>query len=120
MDINIYMERERERERKRENSSSTSGGATANNEKVSYFQMPLHYPRYTKKEYQDMPEGLLDRLLAEYGLSPHGDLAYKRAFAMGAFLWPTSSSSSSSSSNFKPLHPLSQPHDSCGSCQGLH
>lgn len=101
MDINIYMERETERESNKKNSTSsssitTSGGATANNEKVSYFQMPLHYPRYTKKEYQDMPEGLLDRLLAEYGLSPHGDLAYKRAFAMGAFLWPTSSSSSNS------------------------
>ncbi|KAL5567588.1 hypothetical protein UlMin_024163 [Ulmus minor] len=54
----------------------------------SYFQMPLHYPRYTKKDYQDMPEWKLDRLLAEYGLSTHGDLAYKRDFAIGAFLWP--------------------------------
>ena len=55
---------------------------------VSYFQMPLHYPRYTKKDYLDMPEWKLDRLLAEYGLSAHGDLAYKRDFAIGAFLWP--------------------------------
>lgn len=46
---------------------------------VSNFQMPLHYPRYSRKDYQDMPE---------YGLSAHGDLAYKRDFAMGAFLWP--------------------------------
>ncbi|PON65649.1 cytoplasmic tRNA 2-thiolation protein [Trema orientale] len=58
------------------------------NNGVSYFQMPLHYPRYTKKDYQDMPEWKLDRLLAEYGLSTHGDLAYKRDFAIGAFLWP--------------------------------
>ncbi|XVE99615.1 hypothetical protein REPUB_Repub03eG0215300 [Reevesia pubescens] len=54
---------------------------------VSFFQMPLHYPRYTK-DYQDMPEWKLDRLLAEYGLSTQGDLDYKRKFAMGAFLWP--------------------------------
>lgn len=35
-----------------------------------------------------MPEWKLDRLLAEYGLPAHGDLASKRDFAMGAFLWP--------------------------------
>lgn len=55
---------------------------------VSFFQMPLHYPRYTEKDYQDMPEWKLDGLLKEYGLPTHGDLAYKREFAMGAFLWP--------------------------------
>ncbi|KAG7998982.1 hypothetical protein I3843_01G283000 [Carya illinoinensis] len=55
---------------------------------VSFFQMPLHYPRYSRKEYLEMPEWKLDRLFAEYGLSTHGDLAYKREFAMGAFLWP--------------------------------
>lgn len=54
----------------------------------SFFQMPLHYPRYTTKDYQDMPEWQLDTLLRQYGLSTHGDLAYKRDFAMGAFLWP--------------------------------
>ncbi|KAL6977392.1 hypothetical protein U1Q18_026191 [Sarracenia purpurea var. burkii] len=54
-----------------------------------FFRMPLHYPRYTKEDYQDMPEGKLDRLLADYGLSVGGaGLAYKREFAMGAFLWP--------------------------------
>jgi len=26
-----------------------------------FFQMPLHYPRYSKKEYVDMPEWKLDR-----------------------------------------------------------
>lgn len=59
-----------------------------NNSAVSYFQMPLHYPRYTMKDYQDMPEWKLDQLLAQYGLPTHGDLAYKRDFAIGAFLWP--------------------------------
>ncbi|KAF4351382.1 hypothetical protein G4B88_028221 [Cannabis sativa] len=64
---------------------------------ISYFQMPLHYPRYTKKDYQDMPEWKLDRLLTEYGLPTHGDLAYKRDFAIGAFLWPS----------FRPEHKTS-------------
>lgn len=54
----------------------------------SFSQMPLHYPRYAKKDYQQMPEWMIDRLLADYGLSTNGDLAYKREFAMGAFLWP--------------------------------
>ncbi|CAK9135659.1 unnamed protein product [Ilex paraguariensis] len=65
----------------KKNSSSGGGGG------ISFFQMPLHYPRYTKKDYEAMPEWMLDRLLAEYGLSAHGDLAFKREFAMGAFLW---------------------------------
>lgn len=55
---------------------------------ASFFQMPLHYPRYTKKDYENMPEWQVDRLLAEYGLPIFGDLAHKREFAMGAFLWP--------------------------------
>ncbi|PSS34523.1 DNA-directed RNA polymerase [Actinidia chinensis var. chinensis] len=55
---------------------------------ASFFQMPLHYPRYTMNDYHIMPEAKLDTLLAEYGLTVHGDLAYKREFAMGAFLWP--------------------------------
>ncbi|XP_027941317.1 uncharacterized protein LOC114195125 [Vigna unguiculata] len=57
---------------------------------VGFFQMPLHYPRYTQKDYEDMPEWKLDSLLKEYGLPTNGDLAYKRDFAMGAFLWPNS------------------------------
>ncbi|KAG6734901.1 hypothetical protein I3842_01G293300 [Carya illinoinensis] len=71
---------------------------------VSFFQMPLHYPRYSRKEYLEMPEWKLDGLLAEYGLSTHGDLAYKREFAMGAFLWPDwkhYDSKSSPSDHFK-------------------
>ncbi|KAI3444449.1 hypothetical protein Pfo_001114 [Paulownia fortunei] len=51
------------------------------------FQMPLHYPRYTRAEYEAMPEWKLDCLLAEYGLHVSGDVNQKRKFAMGAFLW---------------------------------
>ncbi|KAL3574854.1 hypothetical protein D5086_022955 [Populus alba] len=52
------------------------------------FQMPLHYPRYSRSEYETMPEGQLDRLLTEYGLPMVGNVEQKRKFAMGAFLWP--------------------------------
>lgn len=58
------------------------------NEQCGYFQMPLHYPRYTKAEYEAMPEWKLDCLLAEYGLPVTGDVHHKRKFAIGAFLWP--------------------------------
>ncbi|KAH6779951.1 hypothetical protein C2S52_011188 [Perilla frutescens var. hirtella] len=51
------------------------------------FQMPLHYPRYTRAEYEAMPEWKLDCLLNEYGLHVSGDVHNKRKFAMGAFLW---------------------------------
>ncbi|CAO2205125.1 unnamed protein product [Urochloa humidicola] len=51
------------------------------------FQMPLHYPRYSREEYEAMPEWQLDRLLSEYGLPATGTLHQKRAFAKGAFLW---------------------------------
>jgi hypothetical protein len=52
------------------------------------FQMPLHYPRYKKADYETMPEWRVDCLLREYGLPVSGDLHSKRKFAMGAFLWP--------------------------------
>ncbi|WVZ80079.1 hypothetical protein U9M48_027586 [Paspalum notatum var. saurae] len=52
------------------------------------FQMPLHYPRYKKADYETMPEWRVDCLLREYGLPVTGDLDSKRKFAMGAFLWP--------------------------------
>ncbi|CAK7323303.1 unnamed protein product [Dovyalis caffra] len=54
----------------------------------SGFQMPLHYPRYAKADYEKMEEWKVDALLREYGLSFHGNLEEKRGFAMGAFLWP--------------------------------
>ena len=72
------VEVEREMERKKDSRGDGD----------SFFQMPLHYPRFTRKDYQNMPEWKLDTLLRQYGLSTHGDLAYKRDFAMGAFLWP--------------------------------
>ncbi|KAJ1690891.1 hypothetical protein LUZ63_015046 [Rhynchospora breviuscula] len=56
-------------------------------EKISCFQMPLHYPRYTPADYKAMPEWKLDCLLREYGLPVVGDVSSKRNFAMGAFLW---------------------------------
>lgn len=51
------------------------------------FKMPLHYPRYTRAEYEFMPEWKLDCLLTDYGLQASGDVNQKRKFAMGAFLW---------------------------------
>ncbi|GMI72666.1 hypothetical protein HRI_000935900 [Hibiscus trionum] len=54
----------------------------------SGFQMPLHYPRYTKSDYEKMEEWKVDVLLREYGLNIDGSLDEKRAYAIGAFLWP--------------------------------
>ncbi|GAB2227631.1 hypothetical protein Droror1_Dr00009457 [Drosera rotundifolia] len=51
------------------------------------FQMPLHYPRYSKSDYEAMPEWQLDRLLEQYGLPAAGSVEQKRIFAIGAFLW---------------------------------
>lgn len=52
-----------------------------------YFQMPLHYPRFKKADYENMAEWQLDCLLASYGLPVTGNLEQKRKYAMGAFLW---------------------------------
>lgn len=54
----------------------------------SGFQMPLHYPRYKKADYEKMEASKVDVLLKGYGLSFKGTLDEKRAYAMGAFLWP--------------------------------
>ncbi|KAJ4841734.1 hypothetical protein Tsubulata_003019, partial [Turnera subulata] len=71
----------------------------------SSFQMPLHYPRYTCKDYEAMDGSKLDQLLNEYGLPAHGDLAYKREFAKGAFLWGMESNKKASATFFQmPLH----------------
>jgi hypothetical protein len=63
------------------------GGKREEQAHHSYFVMPLHYPRYSKEEYEGMPEWQLDRLLSEYGLPVTGTLHQKRTFAMAAFLW---------------------------------
>ncbi|MCD7449564.1 hypothetical protein HAX54_000627 [Datura stramonium] len=55
---------------------------------TSNFQMPLHYPRYKKSDYETMPVWKIDCLLRQYGLPVIGDDNHKRKFAMGAFLWP--------------------------------
>ncbi|KAI3680439.1 hypothetical protein L6452_35210 [Arctium lappa] len=54
----------------------------------SGFRILLHYPRYQKGDYEKMEEWRLDLLLEQYGLSFDGCLEEKRAYAMGAFLWP--------------------------------
>ncbi|GLT29134.1 hypothetical protein SLA2020_040200 [Shorea laevis] len=54
----------------------------------SGFQMPLHYPRCTKADYEKMEDWKVDLLLGQYGLNFKGTLDGKRAFAMGAFLSP--------------------------------
>ncbi|CAI9094261.1 OLC1v1029966C1 [Oldenlandia corymbosa var. corymbosa] len=68
-------------------SVSSNGG---NGSSTTTFQMPLHYPRFKKADYEKMPESQLDCLLREYGLltTSIGDLDQKRKFAVGAFLWP--------------------------------
>uniref|UniRef100_A0A0D9WQS6 DUF7722 domain-containing protein n=1 Tax=Leersia perrieri TaxID=77586 RepID=A0A0D9WQS6_9ORYZ len=65
------------------------GGEERKETAVVGFQMPLHYPRYKKADYEAMPEWRVDCLLREYGLPPvDGGVDDKRRFAMGAFLWP--------------------------------
>ncbi|KDP39290.1 hypothetical protein JCGZ_01047 [Jatropha curcas] len=67
---------------------NNNGEVTRKEEYPNGFQVPLHYPRYKKADYEKMEEWRLDMLLKEYGLSFKGTLHQKRAFAMGAFLWP--------------------------------
>ncbi|KAE8723559.1 Import inner membrane translocase subunit TIM50-A [Hibiscus syriacus] len=53
------------------------------------FEMPVHYPRFSKTDYEKMEEWRIDMLLKEYGFGFNGGTVNeKRAFAMGAFLWP--------------------------------
>ncbi|RZC46068.1 hypothetical protein C5167_039029 [Papaver somniferum] len=67
-------------EEKKFNKVTTKCGAS------SGFQMPLHYPRYKKADYEKMEEWKVDVLLREYGLdSFKGTLDEKREFAMGTF-----------------------------------
>ncbi|KAF3453321.1 hypothetical protein FNV43_RR03761 [Rhamnella rubrinervis] len=61
---------------------------TCKEEYANGFQMPLHYPRHTKHDYHNMADSKLDMLLKEYGLAFKGSLEEKRAYAIGAFLWP--------------------------------
>lgn len=57
--------------------------------KIKKIQMPLHYPRYKKGDYEKMEEWKLDILLNQYGfLNFNGTLEEKRKFAIGTFLWP--------------------------------
>nr|XP_011460058.1 PREDICTED: uncharacterized protein LOC101291127 [Fragaria vesca subsp. vesca] len=67
-----------------------AGGLSSSGHSAAGFQMPLHYPRYTKADYEKMEEWRLDLLLKQYGLVAvsNGTLEEKRAYAIGAFLWP--------------------------------
>ncbi|KAK0595807.1 hypothetical protein LWI29_010179 [Acer saccharum] len=72
---------------------SSNGGLSDQTQEAAYpssgFQIPLHYPRYSKGDYETMEEWKIDMLLGEYGFSFNGlSLEEKRAYAMGAFLWP--------------------------------
>ncbi|KAG2725467.1 hypothetical protein I3760_01G067600 [Carya illinoinensis] len=71
--------------------ASTNVGSRANGQqgkdRCGHFQMPLHHQRYTKDDYETMPEWKLDCLLKEYGLPMLGDVEQKRKFTMGSFLW---------------------------------
>ncbi|XP_013623564.1 PREDICTED: uncharacterized protein LOC106329454 [Brassica oleracea var. oleracea] len=69
--------------------SSSNDRETRGAASWSSFQMPVHYPSFTKEEYEAMSEEELDRLLKLYGLQPTnlGDLSSKKQFAIGAFLW---------------------------------
>ncbi|GMH25038.1 hypothetical protein Nepgr_026881 [Nepenthes gracilis] len=79
---------------RKENNCDRGGSVEGSKSKVvddpnACFQMPLHYPRYKKAEYERMEEWKVDILLRSYGLDHfEGDLDEKRRFAMGAFLWP--------------------------------
>ncbi|CAN8301014.1 unnamed protein product [Cochlearia groenlandica] len=72
-------------------SSSTNNDKDNLTKWVKYwpsFQMPLHYPSFTKEQYEVMSEEELDRLLKLYGLpTDFEDLSRKKEFAIGAFLW---------------------------------
>lgn len=57
-------------------------------DRCEYFQMPLHYPRYKKSDYETMPEWKLNCLLKSYGLPITGDVEERRKSAIGNFLWP--------------------------------
>lgn len=88
--MQVHYKTERERmESMVHQPPSMGGGANGQqaNDKCRSFEMPLHYPRYTRAEYEVMPEWKLDCLLTAYGLPVTGDVNQKRKFAMGAFLW---------------------------------
>ncbi|KAJ4839524.1 hypothetical protein Tsubulata_019028, partial [Turnera subulata] len=71
---------------KNENRETTNITLSKKNSSRGHFQMPLHYPRYTRKDFETMDEAKLDQLFVAYGLPTDGDLGYKRKSAMSTFL----------------------------------
>ncbi|KAL3736595.1 hypothetical protein ACJRO7_025525 [Eucalyptus globulus] len=85
--------KEKEKGRPTRDQAQRSGKASGKDREeepatATRFQVPLHYPRYTRAEYEKMEEWRLDLLLQQYGMNCRGSLDEKRAFAIGAFLWP--------------------------------
>ncbi|CAM8924258.1 unnamed protein product [Rhodiola kirilowii] len=66
----------------------TNGAGYRINTKISGFQMPLHYPRFNKEDYEKMNEIRLKLLLGEYGLKFEGSLDQLREYAIRTFMWP--------------------------------
>ncbi|MCL7044844.1 hypothetical protein MKW94_016511 [Papaver nudicaule] len=66
--------------------------------KCGGFQMPLHYPRYKKLDYERMEEWKVDMLLREYGLDSFKGLPLMRK---GNLLWVLSCGLISSKSKSK-------------------
>lgn len=68
--------------------AASTASTEASAESPREFQVPLHYPRYTREDYESMSEELLDRLFEAYGLSAAGQtLEAKRNTAIRTFLW---------------------------------
>ncbi|KAF7840525.1 hypothetical protein G2W53_002823 [Senna tora] len=81
---------------KRDGTTAAAMGSTFSLPCVGYptgkgrgFQMPLHYPRYRKEEYEKMEEWKVDLLLQQYGLCFKGTLQEKRTFAMAYYYFST-------------------------------
>ncbi|KAJ3673615.1 hypothetical protein LUZ60_005607 [Juncus effusus] len=73
----------------KEKENQTNSAKTTRLKNYKEFQRPLHYPRYKKEEYDKMEEQRLNQLLKDYGLPFDGSIEEKRAYAIGAFLFPS-------------------------------
>ncbi|CAN8272807.1 unnamed protein product [Cochlearia groenlandica] len=86
-DNNNNLHKQEEEDLHEDHEKSIMNSAGKNGTSMMSFKVPLHYPKYTKIDYEKMPECQLDQLLREYGLPLIGDSKDKRNFAIGAFLW---------------------------------
>ncbi|RZC81863.1 hypothetical protein C5167_044433 [Papaver somniferum] len=79
----------------------------------SGFQMPLHYPRYKKSDYEKMEEWKVDMLLREYGL----DSFKVPLMRKGNLLWVLSCGLISSNHAPPAHHP---PQLKCGALSSIY